>query len=762
MIPAFSMNNCFLSLNPTPFHLKPFTSSDLGIIFLAILNENDYHLDMEIHKKHQYFKKIWAYLFIGGMLPSLSIADTSSKDHLYHKRIELHEIEVKDNLAKTYLKKTTSTATKTDTRIRDIPQSISVITEEQIKDQSLLGLKDAIQYSPGVMAGQGEGNRDSIWFRGNQSTSDLFVDGVRDDVQYYRDLYNIDRVEVLMGPNGMIFGRGGVGGVINRVVKEAAWENKNEIKIQGGAYDHKRSSVDLNNRIDETLAVRVNAMIEDSGSFRQGVESERKAINPTFTFKPSDKTKVVVGMEYFNDKRTSDRGIPSVDNGLKSYPYSTSRSTFFGNASQSPNEATVKNGYAIIDHNFDNGVSVKNHTRFSDYDKYYQNVYANSQVSNGLVTIDGYYDNTQRQNFFNQTDLTYNFKTGSVSHKLLTGLEIGLQENQNYRIVNSGSDPTPLASNPYALLNWQSTKSRNTATDIYNQAIYFQDQIYLNEQFQIIAGLRYDKFKTKFNDSVTPSNSANVYDQFISPRVGLVYKPIEPVSLYTNYSLSYLPRTGEQLTSLTSSIKSFDPEKFTNIEAGIKYDLLQSFSISSAIYRLERSRMAISDPSSPTTNIIIVDGQVTKGFELGFAGKLFDAYSMYGGYTYQDAEITSAQLIKKDTDEKILSGTLLGHVPKHTFSLWNKYEFNETWSAALGVVSRSDMYAATPTTTTAVNLPGYTRVDAAIYANINKQTKLQLNIENLLDKTYYQSAHNNNNIMYGYPLTARATVTYTF
>ena len=717
---------------------------------------------MEIHKKHQYFKKIWAYLFIGGMLPSLSMADTSSKDHLYHKRIELHEIEVKDNLAKTYLKKTTSTATKTDTRIRDIPQSISVITEEQIKDQSLLGLKDAIQYSPGVMAGQGEGNRDSIWFRGNQSTSDLFVDGVRDDVQYYRDLYNIDRVEVLMGPNGMIFGRGGVGGVINRVVKEATWENKNEIKIQGGAYDHKRSSIDLNNRIDETLAVRVNAMIEDSGSFRQGVESERKAINPTFTFKPSDKTKVVVGMEYFNDKRTSDRGIPSVDNGLKSYPYSTSRSTFFGNASQSPNEAIVKNGYAIIDHTFDNGVSVKNHTRFSDYDKYYQNVYANSQVSNGLVTIDGYYDNTQRQNFFNQTDLTYNFKTGSVSHKLLTGLEIGLQENQNYRIVNSGSDPTPLASNPYALLNWQSTKSRNTATDIYNQAIYFQDQIYLNEQFQIIAGLRYDKFKTKFNDSVAPANSATINDQFISPRVGLVYKPIAPVSLYTNYSLSYLPRTGEQLTSLTSSIKSFDPEKFTNIEAGIKYDLLQSFSISSAIYRLERSRMAISDPSSPTTNIIIVDGQVTKGFELGFAGKLFDAYSMYGGYTYQDAEITSAQLIKKDTDEKILSGTLLGHVPKHTFSLWNKYEFNETWSAALGVVSRSDMYAATPTTLTAVNLPGYTRVDAAIYANINKQTKLQLNIENLLDKTYYQSAHNNNNIMYGYPLTARATVTYTF
>ena len=714
---------------------------------------------MEICNKSKYIIKTVTYILLGSLLPNISIANTFEKNSLDDKKIELIEIEVKDNVARTYLKKRISSATKTDTRIRDIPQSISVITEEQIKDQSLLGLTDAIKYSPGVMTGQGEGNRDSVWFRGNQSTSDLFVDGVRDDVQYYRDLYNIDRVEVLMGPNGMIFGRGGVGGVINRVTKEAHWENKNELRMQGGAYNHKRSSIDLNSGINETLAVRINAMIEDSGSFRQGVESEKKAINPTFTFKPSDKTKIVVGMEYFNDKRTNDRGIPSVDNGLKSYPYSTSRSTFFGNASQSPNEAIVKNGYAIIDHTFDNSMSVKNTTRFSDYDKYYQNVYANSSVqANGTLTIDGYYDNTQRQNFFNQTDLIYNFKTGSVSHKLLTGLEIGLQENQNYRIVNSGTDPTPLASNPFALLTFNSSRSRNTSTDISNQAIYLQDQIYLNEQFQIVTGLRYDQFKTKFNDSVTPSNSANVNDQFISPRAGLVYKPIEPVSLYTNYSLSYLPRTGEQLTSLTSSIKSFGPEKITNIEAGIKYDLLQSFSISSAIYRLERSNMTITDPSN-SSNIIIVDGQVTKGFELGVAGKLFDSYSMYGGYTYQDAEITKNQ---GTGSTQITSGTSLGHVPEHTFSLWNKYEMNETWSAALGVISRSDMFAATPTTSTAVKLPGYARLDAAIYANINKQTKLQLNIENLLDKTYYQSAHNNNNIMYGYPFTARATLTYTF
>ena len=713
---------------------------------------------MDIYNKLKNLYKTLTYLFLGSLLSGVSFANTTEKENFYYKKIELSEIEVKDNLAKTYIKKRTGTATKTDTRIRDIPQSISVITEEQIKDQSLLGLTDAVIYSPGVMAGQGEGNRDSFWLRGNQSTSDLFVDGVRDDVQYYRDLYNIDRVEVLMGPNGMIFGRGGVGGVINRVVKEANWESKNEFRIQGGAYDHKRSSIDLNNQINETLAVRINAMIEDSGSFRQGVESERRAINPTFTFKPSGKTKIIIGTEYFNDKRIGDRGIPSVQNSPQGYPYPTSRSTFFGNALQSHNEAIIKNGYAIIDHAFDNGFSLKNHTRFSDYDKYYQNVYANSQVRpDGTVTIDGYYDNTQRQNFFNQTDLTYNLKTGSISHRFLAGVEIGFQENENYRILATPNS-TIAASSPFASLAFNSSRDRNTSTDISNQAIYIQDQIYLNEQYQIIAGLRYDQFKTKFNDIKNSSNSANVNDQFLSPRVGLVYKPIEPVSIYTNYSLSYLPRTGEQLTSLTFSNKSFDPEKFTNIEFGLKYDLLQSFSISSAIYRLERSKMAITDPSN-SSNIIIVDGQVTKGFELGVAGKLFDAYSMYGGYTYQDAEITKTQ---GTGSSQITSGTLLGHVPKHTFSLWNKYEFNETWSAALGIISRSDMYAATPTSSTAVYLPGYARLDAAVFANINKQSKLQLNIENILDKTYYQSAHNNNNIMYGYPLTARATLTYTF
>ncbi len=462
---------------------------------------------MGIYNKSKNLYKTLTYLFLGGLLPGISFANTTEKENFYYKKIELSEIEVKDNLAKTYLKKRTSTATKTDTRIRDIPQSISVITEEQIKDQSLLGLTDAVIYSPGVMAGQGEGNRDSFWLRGNQSTSDLFVDGVRDDVQYYRDLYNIDRVEVLMGPNGMIFGRGGVGGVINRVVKEANWESKNEFRIQGGAYDHKRSSIDLNNQINETLAVRVNALIEDSGSFRQGVESERRAINPTFTFKPSDKTKIVIGTEYFNDKRIGDRGIPSVQNGLQGYPYPTSRSTFFGNALQSHNQAIIKNGYAIIDHTFDNGLLLKNHTRYSDYDKYYENVYANSSVgADGKVTIDGYFDDTQRQNFFNQTDLTYNFNTGSVSHKFLAGLEIGVQQNQNYRIVNNDPDPTPFASNPHALLTSGHARCLVNVPDnvklakiIVNKNLSVRQAEFLVKKEQVFSSLK--KIKTNSKDT---------------------------------------------------------------------------------------------------------------------------------------------------------------------------------------------------------------------------------------------------------------------
>jgi catecholate siderophore receptor len=250
----------------------------------------------------------------------------------------------------------------------------------------------------------------------------------------------------------------------------------------------------------------------------------------------------------------------------------------------------------------------------------------------------------------------------------------------------------------------------------------------------------------------------DVSDSLVSPRAGLIFKPLENLSIYGSYSLSYVPRAGDQLISITATTSNLQPEKFVNREIGAKYDVTPDLSLTAAVYKLERQNVAITDPANTSQNII-VDGQETKGAELGIAGKVTDRWSMFGGYSYQDAAFTKTMTISGST---YLAGTTLGQTPSHTFSLWNRYDFNDNWGAAIGVVSRSQMYALTPTTSASTVLPGYARLDAAIFWKVSPKIQVQLNVENLTDKDYVASAHTNNNITPGAPLSGRATLTYNF
>lgn len=681
----------------------------------------------------------------------------------------LEEVEVSATSTKEpkategYVGKRSTTATKTDTLLRDVPQSISVATQELMKDQAVQNLGDVVRYTPGVGAAQGEGNRETFIFRGQQTTGDFFVDGMRDDTQYYRDLYNIDRVEVLKGPNGMIFGRGGAGGVINRVSKEAGWDPIRELTLQLGSYDQARTTIDIGQGMNEVAAFRLNAMFEDGNSYRDGVGLKRQGINPTITLKPSDSSKIVLGAEYFKDERIADRGIPS----FNGRPFRTNESTFFGNASKSPTDTEVQAYSALIEHAFDNGVTLRNRTRYADYDKFYQNIFPGAVNAAGTtVSISAYNNATQRQNLFNQTDLLYTLNTGSVQHQLLAGMELGRQETDNFR--NTGFFT---AVGPNATSDFVSARSptytgpvtfRQKASDANNHventitAFYLQDQIKFTPKFQAVVGLRHDEFETDFrNDRIAAGvagHKINTDDNLLSPRLGLIYKPVVPVSIYTSYSLSYVPRAGDQLASLTLTNKAFDPEKFKNLEVGAKWDINPDLAFTGAVYKLERSNVAVPDPINPATTIL-VDGQETKGLEVGVNGKITSAWSVVGGYAYQHAEITKAQ------SASIPAGSVVAQVPKSTFSLWNRYDFNETWGAALGLISRTDMYAASDN---AVTLPGYTRVDGAIYAKIDKNLRLQLNVENLLNKEYFLYAHSNNNITPGSPTAARLTLIANF
>ncbi|MFT3717599.1 TonB-dependent receptor [Pseudorhodoferax sp.] len=674
----------------------------------------------------------------------------------------LPAVTVKEELDKGYAATRSTTATKTDTPLIDTPQSISVVTQEQIRDQGSQGLAEALRYVPGVGFAQGEGNRETPIFRGIVTTADFYIDGVRDDVQYYRDLYNIERVEVFRGPNAMIFGRGATGGLINRVSKQAHWTPRIGGSVTLGSDSNKRIAVDLNRPIGENLAFRLNAMHEDSDSYRDSVWLRRTGVNPTLSWKATNRTLVTAGYEHFRDDRIADRGIPS----FQGRPVRTDASTFFGNASGSPTWSRLDAFNLAVEHEFGGGAVLRNRLRVADQDKFYQNVFPGAVDATGTtVTIAAYNNATTRKSVFNQTDLTYNLSAGVVKHKLLGGVELGRQETTNFR--ETGYFPGGLTSVGVPLANPVTNLPitfRQSATDTDNEgtakvaAFYLQDQIELGPQWQIIGGVRVDHFSA----DVTNRRNGQRFessDNLVSPRLGVIYKPQPNLSLYANYSIAHQPRAGEQLASLSVTNAALAPEKFKNYELGAKWEVRPDLAVTAALFRLDRSNVVILDPTDPTnTRTILSDGQRTEGVELGVSGKVTAAWSVAGGYTYSDARFMGRTAATLRPDGAVAL------VPRHTFALWNRYDVTPAWGFGLGVIHRSKSFAANELAVAASNvaLAGYTRFDAAVFFQVDKNLSLQLNVENLFDKAYYANAHSNTNITPGSPRAFRVALNAAF
>lgn len=645
---------------------------------------------------------------------------------------------------------TINSATKTLTPLRDIPQSITVVTREQIRDQLLTSVSDVVRYVPGITAHQGENNRDQIVIRGVSSSADFFLNGVRDDVQYYRDLYNLDRIEILRGPNAMVFGRGGGGGVINRVTKEAGFAPFREITLQGGSYSNKRVAMDLDQPFNNKAAFRLNGVYENFGSFRDFVSLERYGINPTLTIAPGKQTKVTLGYEHFRDYRTADRGIPS----FEGRPADADISTFFGNPNDSYVRALVNLGSATIEHQA-GGLNIRNSTLFGAYDRGYQNFVPGVVTPDETkVALSAYNNATQRLNIFNQTDLTYGVSTGRIRHTLLIGAEAGRQLTDNFRNTGFFNNTVTSIQAPYANPTISTPVTyRQSATDADNHlttkigATYAQDQIDLSRYVQVVAGLRFDHFDLRYHNYRNGDNLRRI-DNLVSPRVGVVFKPVTPLSIYGNYSVSHLPSSGDQFSSLTTITQQVKPEKFNNYELGLKWDIRRSLALTTAVYRLDRKNTRAIDPNDPT-RIVQTGSQRTNGYEIGLNGGITRAWRLAGGYAYQDAFITSATTAARD-------GAQVAQVPHHSFSLWNNYQISSRLAAGLGVIHRADMFAAVDNT---VTLPGYTRADAALYFALTEKVRLQANVENMLDKKYYINADGNNNITPGSSRAIRVALT---
>lgn len=646
-----------------------------------------------------------------------------------------------------------NSATKTLTPLRDIPQSITIVTQEQIRDQLLTNLGDVLRYVPGITAHQGENNRDQIVIRGVSSSADFFLNGVRDDVQYYRDLYNLDRVEALRGPNAMLFGRGGGGGVINRVTKEAGFAPLREITLQGGSYNNKRIAMDVDQPFSDKVALRMNGVYENSGSFRDFVGLERYGVNPTLTIAPGKQTKITLVYEHFRDQRTADRGIPS----FQGMPAATDISTFFGNPKLSNVSAFVNLGLATLEHQMTN-LNIRNRTMFGGYDKEYQNFVPGVVTADKLqVAISAYNNATERLNIFNQTDLTYGLSTGRIRHTFLLGAEVGRQLTDNFRNTGFFNNTATSILTPVTNPSISTPVTfRQSATDADNHlratigATYAQDQIELSRHLEVIAGLRFDHFDLHYHNNRSGDNLRRI-DNLVSPRLGLVFKLVTALSIYGNYAVSYLPSSGDQFSSLTTITQQVKPEKFNNYELGIKWDLYRSLGLTSAVYRLDRKNTRATDPNDPG-RILQTGSQRSVGYEIGLNGSITRDWRIAGGYAYQDAFITSATTAAR-------AGAQVAQVPHHNFSLWNNYQILSRLAAGLGIVHRSDMFAAVDNT---VRLPGYTRADAAVYFSLTERVRLQANVENLFDKKYYINADGNNNISPGSPRAVRIALTARF
>ena len=654
-------------------------------------------------------------------------------------------------------------ALKTPTPIIDVPQSVVVISSEQIESRAYTSITDIVNYVPGLNSSQGEGHRDSVVFRGVRSTADFFVDGVRDDVQYYRPLYNVEQVEVLKGPNALLFGRGGTGGLLNRVTKkgvlgEAFTQIGASIDTFGGA----ALQVDRNVDVSETAALRVNASYESLENHRDFFDGDRLGVNPTLKLQLSEATTVDLSYEYLDHERFIDRGIPT---GADGRPVEAFEDIVFGDPQLNTTTLEAHLLKAMMQHRFSDDIKGNFSAFYGDYDKLYQNFYASGYdqaATPDQVTLDGYLDTTQRENLVLSGNVVAQIDAGSLRHTLLFGAEfIDTSSNQDrfnaFWDTTSDDNEVFAANRPLALsggigVNASGDATRNdftsqlnddTHVDVEATSVYVQDEVTLSESVKLVLGARYDEFDISVVNVKNAGEKRSRKDSEVSPRAGVIYKPQENVSIYASYSESFLPRSGEQFANINGDKNKLDPDTYSNLELGLKWDISGRLNMSAAIFEIESSSPQVAD-SDPST-LDVIDSTID-GFEAQVNGQLTDDWGVAVGYSYLDGDVV---------DRFGSTGRRLRELPENTFSIWSTYQATPRIGLGLGLTYQDDSFINQSNTAT---LPSYTRVDAAVYFDVSERLSLQLNIDNLADELYFPNAHSTHQATVGESINARLSM----
>lgn len=680
---------------------------------------------------------------------------------------DLPEVKVqsKRELAPTYNAPTATSATKIEAPLRDIPQTVNVIPAQVLRDQAAQSLESALKWVPGVGLSNGDGQRDQVTIRGFSAISDQFVDGIRDDALYFRDLSNIEQVEVIKGPASVLYGRGSSGGLINRVTKKPGID-KSEIAAQIGRWKQRRGEFDLaRSHEDNGLAFRITGAIERADSFRDQQFLDRKAIAPSLLLKFSRDTSLLLQADHLSDRRITDFGIPS----FQGRPVDVPRNTYYGAANARDvdfTKAEVTSTGFTLNHRFNDRLSLRNAFRHYDYRLDRNNTLVGS-VNETARTASLTHGSVLREEdgSFNQTELTQKLDLAGMQHQVLYGIELARQD-KNQAVVARANIATVDLFRPVLPVLARTTAGNPTMfTDMTTSSAYLQDLVTLSEQWKALAGVRYDKFEQETFNRVN-GRTLQRTDHEWSPRAGLVYQPTLAQSYYVSFSKSFQPSA--ENFPLAPDNASIAPEETTNKEVGAKFDFFGGkASATASLFRLERTNIKTSDPTNPGT-LIPVGTQRTDGLELTFTGELPKGWQVWSGYAYLDAEVTSSTSFDRSDNRPAVRGTTGVPVqgkrptltPKHSANVWLVKSFGSHYRAGAGVNYVDDRFANAGNT---VTLPGYTVADAMVGYRL-AGFDLQLNVNNLFDRKYIASGHGTvpNLNTPGAPRNVQLTARYNF
>jgi iron complex outermembrane receptor protein len=649
-----------------------------------------------------------------------------------------------------------SVATRTDTPLRDIPQSIQVIPQEVIEDQQASNLTEVLR-NAGIAQGVNPSARGAFSLpviRGFDSSDNIVRDGLADPTFRYvgPNLANIERVEVLRGPASVLYGQSVPGGTINLVTEQPLNEPFYELEFSTGNFNFYRGNLDISGPLNDsqTVLYRLNAAAQTTESFVDFFEREQYFVAPALSWQISDQTDLTVSAEYFYrlDDAYGQVGIPVegsiLPNPNGEIPRDLNVSGPFGEESFTIYRA----GYSL-DHRFSENWSLRNAFRFSEVQRNQNSISRGIELAadRRTLTLNRSAPGFGTEQFFNFDTYTVGeFTTGPIQHQLVTGINL-TRQYYSFEGGNLESATIDIFNPEYVRPSGSVTSrfSSNSATNALG--IYVQDQVTLLDNLKLLLGLRFDTFEQTSEDFIEGTERGQSGDAF-SPRVGIVYQPIEPISLYASYGRSFLPVAGTSFDG-----EPFEPERSTQYEIGVKAEINDQFSATLALYELTRSNVETDDPDNLGFSIQTGE-QRSRGVELNVAGEILPGWNIIGAYAYTDAEVTK--------DNSIPEGNRLRLIPEHLFNLWSTYEIQTGDFRGLGfgagfvfVGDREGDFD------NSFELPSYFRTDAAVFYKRDR-LRLALNVRNLFDIEYYESAANRTNVYPGEPLTVVGSISWEF